>query len=186
MLHAPPSFIAWRTGAAATAQLSHEHCPTACRLAPRSVPDDAKQPRLLDEGAFLRGCAPCCCCNPHCVATVAPWQIDIKENDAAFEIAADVPGVPKENVKVELGADNTLHLSASHATQSATDDERGGWKIHREERSSEFCSRAIRLPPSVDKTSLSAKVEDGVLRVTLPKLPDRPTSDSGRTVIPVA
>ena len=113
-------------------------------------------------------------------------QIDIKENDAAFEIAADVPGVPKENVKVELGPDSTLHLSASTTKETSEDGDRNGWKFHREERASEHRSRTIRLPPSVDSAHLSAKVEDGVLRVTLPKLPSQPATSNGRVSIPVA
>ena len=63
--------------------------------------------------------------------------------------------------------------------------DRDGWTFHREERSSEQRTRTVRLPPSVDKARLSAKVEDGVLRVTLPKLPAAPAGSSGRTSIPV-
>jgi len=113
-------------------------------------------------------------------------QIDIKENGDAFEITADVPGVPKENVKVELGPDNTLHLSASTSKEASQDGDRDGWKFHREERSSEHRSRAVRMPPWVNTARLSAKVEDGVLRVVLPKLPEAPAVSNGRTSIPIA
>ena len=115
-----------------------------------------------------------------------PVQIDIKENDSAFELAADVPGVPKESVKVELGQDNTLHISASSSKETSEDTDRGGWKVHREERSSEHRSRAVRLPPSVDTAHISAKVEEGVLRVTMPKLPAPSVTSTGRTPIAIA
>ena len=76
----------------------------------------------------------------------------------------------KENVKVELGPDNTLHLSASTSKEASKDGGKKGWKFHREERSSASNSRAVRLPTSVDNARISALVEDGVLRVVLPKL----------------
>ena len=116
----------------------------------------------------------------------SPLQVDIKESDTAFEIAADVPGVPKESIKVEMGANNTLHISADSSKASSEEGDRDGWKFHREERSSSHSSRAVRLPPSVDTKSISAKVDNGVLRVTMPKLAPLPEAPHGRTSIPIA
>lgn len=114
-------------------------------------------------------------------------QIDIKENDSAFELVADVPGVPKAGVKVELSPDNTtLHISTEQRSEAKDSGERDGWTFHREERSCEQRSRSVRLPPSVDAKLVSATVNDGVLRVTMPKRPAGNVAPNGRTPIPIA
>jgi HSP20 family protein len=123
-------------------------------------------------------------------ATTLPhkwFQIDVKENAGTFEVSADVPGVPKEGVKVELSRDNrTLYISAEKRSQAAETGDRDGWTFHREERSSEQRSRAVRLPPSADPTRVSARVVEGVLHVTIPKLPDGAREVNGRTPIAIA
>ncbi len=112
-------------------------------------------------------------------------QIDIKENDASFEVVADVPGVPKTGVTCELGADNTLYITAKKSSEAKDSGVRDGWTFHREERSSEQRWRSVRLPPNVDSTHISAKIEDGVLHVTMPKRPGASATTGNRTAIPI-
>ncbi len=63
---------------------------------------------------------------------------------------------------------------------------RDGWTYHREERSSEQRWRSVRLPPNADSAHISAKIEDGVLHVSMPKRPGSAGAGSRNTVIPVA
>jgi HSP20 family protein len=112
-------------------------------------------------------------------------KVDFKENANEYVLHADVPGIPKENVKVELDG-NTLHISAGKSTAVNDDktDERG-WRYHRVERTSTFGHRSLRLPPQADLSKISAHVENGVLDVCIPK--KQPTEqEKTRTIIPVA
>jgi HSP20 family protein len=126
-------------------------------------------------------------CTSNTVSDPSPSQIDVKENDSSFELAADVPGMSKDAVKVELSPDNkTLFISAEKHNEAKDSGERDGWKYHREERSSEHRSRAVRLPPSVDPSLVSARVTDGVLHVTMPKRPGGTSESQERKLIPIA
>lgn len=95
-----------------------------------------------------------------------PWgpAVDIAENDKELVIAADLPGVKLEDVKVEI-EDGTLTLSGNRKFEN--EDEKNGY--HRIERSYGEFRRAFALPDSVDATKVAAAFENGVLKVTLPK-----------------
>jgi len=85
---------------------------------------------------------------------------DIHEDKDSYLARFEVPGVKKEDVKIELN-DRLL-------TVSAEKKEKNG-----EEESSSSYSRSISVPDSVKADSISAKLEDGILTVTLPKSEER-------------
>jgi HSP20 family molecular chaperone IbpA len=96
--------------------------------------------------------------------------LDVVEKEKAFEIKADVPGVDKKDIKLNVEGD-VLSLSVQK-TQNKEDkkqDEKGGVKYHRTERSSMFVQRSLRLPESADLSKISAKYTDGVLQMEVPK-----------------
>lgn len=95
-----------------------------------------------------------------------PWgpAVDIAENDKELVVAADLPGVKLEDVKVEI-EDGTLTLSGSRKFEN--EDQKNGY--HRIERNYGEFRRAFALPDSVDATKVAATFENGVLKVTLPK-----------------
>jgi HSP20 family protein len=87
-------------------------------------------------------------------------------------------------VKVELDADNVLHLSTERKAATSDEGEKDGWKYHRMERSSSSVHRAIKLPASADVSGLTAACADGVLTVTIPKVRD--ATPAGRRRIAIA
>jgi HSP20 family protein len=95
-----------------------------------------------------------------------PWApaVDIVENDKELILSADLPGVKMENIEVKL-EDGTLTLSGARRFEG--EEKKDGY--HRIERSYGSFRRAFALPDSVDPEHVSAKLENGVLRVTLPK-----------------
>ncbi|CAE7942026.1 HSP17.9A [Symbiodinium sp. KB8] len=97
-------------------------------------------------------------------------SLDVKETDHAFEIVADVPGVPKDQVKVDV-QDGSLVIEAT--AQGGKDESGGGEggspKWRRIERHSGAVRRVLRLPPNVDPEAIRGKVQDGQLHLTLPK-----------------
>jgi HSP20 family protein len=95
-----------------------------------------------------------------------PWApaVDIEENDKELILAADLPGIKLEDVEVKI-EDGTLTLSGSRKFEN--EDNKNGY--HRIERSYGEFHRAFSLPDSVDATKVAALIENGVLKVTLPK-----------------
>jgi HSP20 family protein len=89
---------------------------------------------------------------------------DVAETDADYWITTELPGVPLENVKLEIEAD-VLTLSAVKRPI-----EEGGPRNHQHvERRYGTFSRAFRLPETVNKDDVQATMKDGVLTVRLPK-----------------
>jgi len=92
-------------------------------------------------------------------------KIDVKENDDAYTVQAEVPGVPKDDIHVSLdGNVVTLRAEIKQQDSSQKDD-----KVLRSERYFGEVSRSFQLPVEIEASSASAKYDNGVLSLTLPK-----------------
>ena len=91
-------------------------------------------------------------------------RLDISELEASFEVVVDLPGVKTEDVNVELDDDE---LTISGERKTLTDETDG--KLHRTERFSGEFLRRVTLPATVDREKIEASIDNGVLRVVLPK-----------------
>eukprot|EP00053_Salpingoeca_punica_P010986 m.98292 g.98292 ORF g.98292 m.98292 type:complete len:234 (-) comp15556_c3_seq5:208-909(-) len=92
---------------------------------------------------------------------------DIVETDKELIFQADAPGLTKDDVKVQIIDGDVLTISGERKQEKEETSD----KFHRIERSYGKFSRSFRLPDTVDKSKVAAKVENGTLRVTLPKIP---------------
>lgn len=97
-------------------------------------------------------------------AAAAEIRLDVEETPDAYRVCADLPGVAKDQIQVEVNED-VLKISVEYKRESTADA-----KSLRVERGSGAASRAIRLPHAVDAAKAVAKHVDGVLELTLPKL----------------
>lgn len=97
---------------------------------------------------------------------VASTKVDWLETDAAHVLKADLPGLKKEEIKVELEGDRTLSISVERNQE----EEKKGDTWHAVERSHGKFLRRFKLPENAEANSVSAKVENGVLTVTVPKI----------------
>ncbi|WP_094226793.1 Hsp20/alpha crystallin family protein [Methanolobus psychrotolerans] len=97
------------------------------------------------------------------IDTLSPL-IDIKEKDDNIVVTTDLPGVDKKDINIDI-RDNRVWISAN--THKESEDEKEGY-LMRERTYSRF-SRAFSLPSAVNEDAASAKLEDGVLTITLPK-----------------
>jgi len=99
---------------------------------------------------------------------VGTWnpQIDLYETEAAFILEADLPGVQEQDVSVEVDRGDLVLQGRRSFTRTTTQ----GNFYHSERRSGNFVRR-LRLPASVDQSQIRAEFGQGVLRVTLLKLP---------------
>lgn len=99
-------------------------------------------------------------------ASFAGANIDWKETNDAHVFKADVPGLKKEEVKVEVEDDRVLQISGERNKES----EEKGDTWHRVERSSGKFMRRFRLPENAKVDQVKAAMENGVLTVTVPKV----------------
>jgi HSP20 family protein len=99
-------------------------------------------------------------------APVRPWAppVDILETAEAFEVRAELPGVAKDDVEVNV-EDNVLTLKGERKFEK----DAGGGSFHRIERAYGTFSRAFTLPSRVDAATVEAKFENGLLTVVVPK-----------------
>ena len=95
--------------------------------------------------------------------TVQP-RIDIHESENEFVIEADLPGVSKENLRVEVEK-NRLTISGTR-----TSEERKDSPIHIERYSRATLVRSFTLGTDVNPEAIKALMKDGVLTLTLPKV----------------
>ncbi|KAE8698714.1 17.5 kDa class I heat shock protein [Hibiscus syriacus] len=93
-------------------------------------------------------------------------RIDWKETPEAHVFKADVPGLKKEEMKVEIEEDRALQISGERNVEK--EDKNDTW--HRVERSNGKFMRRFRLPENVKIDQVKASMENGVLTVTVPKV----------------
>ncbi|KAM0996114.1 hypothetical protein FF1_006061 [Malus domestica] len=92
-------------------------------------------------------------------------RVDWKETPKAHVFKADVPGLKKEEVKVEVEDDRVLKISGERNVEK--EDKNDKW--HRVERSSGKFLRRFQLPENAKVDQIKAAMENGVLSVTVPK-----------------
>ncbi|KAI5675075.1 hypothetical protein M9H77_06025 [Catharanthus roseus] len=92
-------------------------------------------------------------------------RVDWKETPEAHIFKADLPGIKKEEVKVELEDNRVLQISGERNVEK--EDKNDTW--HRVERSSGKFMRRFRLPENAKMDQIKASMENGVLTVTVPK-----------------
>lgn len=98
-------------------------------------------------------------------AAIANTRIDWKETPEAHVFKADLPGLKKEEVKVEIEEGRVLQISGERTKEK--EDKNDTW--HRVERSSGHFLRRFRLPENAKVDQVKAAMENGVLTVTVPK-----------------
>ncbi|KAJ0979591.1 hypothetical protein J5N97_015065 [Dioscorea zingiberensis] len=98
-------------------------------------------------------------------AAFAGTRIDWKETPEAHVFKADLPGLKKEEVKVEVEEGRVLQISGERSKEKEEKNDR--W--HRVERSSGKFFRRFRLPENAKVDQVKAAMENGVLTVTVPK-----------------
>ena len=86
----------------------------------------------------------------------------VLENADGYTLQVEMPGVSKENLEMWV-ENNELTIMGRRSMPAAE-----GTLIHRESRSENF-RRAFELDPSIDAGKISAKIEQGIVTLTLPK-----------------
>ena len=98
---------------------------------------------------------------------LAPYGVDIREDNDHFYVEAELPGYKKEEIDITL-ENQTLTIAAERRFETKQDNGGKGELLLHERRYSRFL-RSFTLPPTVDEGSVNAKLADGVLTVTINK-----------------
>ena len=96
---------------------------------------------------------------------MAPYGVDIREDADHIYVDAELPGYKKDEVEITL-ENQTLTISAER--KSETRPKEGEQTLLQERRYSRFL-RSFTLPPTVKESKCDAKLQDGVLTITLDK-----------------
>ena len=90
--------------------------------------------------------------------------VDIQEEENGYLLSADIPGVNRNDVEITL-EDGVLTVKGERKTESDVSEQ--GYR--RRERIHGTFVRQFNLPDTVDTANISARVEDGVLQIEIPK-----------------
>ena len=105
-------------------------------------------------------------------------KVDIQDNETSTLIEAEIPGLSKDQVSVEIKDDI---LTIKGEKQDKKDYSTGSQCIHKELKKSSF-SRSFSLNSNYDKESVAAKFNNGILEITLKKLKPTPKKEESRKV----
>jgi HSP20 family protein len=91
--------------------------------------------------------------------------LDVAESERSYTVKLEMPGVAKDDVKVSIDG---RHVTVLAQTQQ-TDEKKEGDRVVYRERSCSSYARTFSLPVEVDQSESGARLEHGVLTLTLPK-----------------
>ena len=94
----------------------------------------------------------------------AEIRVDVTENDKEFLVSADLPGAKKEDVRVTIDGN---YVSICAEVKKSEEKTEGRSVVKETYRGS--ASRGFMLSSEIDEKAATAKLEDGVLQLTLPK-----------------
>lgn len=100
------------------------------------------------------------------------YPADIKENETDYLLEINVPGFKKEDIDISI---NNGIMTIKSEKEEASEKKEDG-KYIMKERSFSNMSRCFKIPEDIDVTNIQANMEDGVLKINLPKTEKKDTS----------
>jgi len=91
--------------------------------------------------------------------------LDVAETDASYAVTLDLPGVAKEDVKVTIDG---RRVSVEAGSERSEEKKDGDHLVYRERAARRF-ARSFTLPVEIDQAESGAKLDNGVLKLTLAK-----------------
>lgn len=124
----------------------------------------------LDDGKMWDSSSPLGRWSPE----IGRAAVDLVERGDEFVATVDMPGFDRDDIDIRV-TDHRLRIQAER--EDVLDEEKEEGRYIRHERRQKSADRSIRLPGDVDPEGVTAKMKNGVLTITLPKL-----EESGRGI----
>jgi HSP20 family protein len=96
-------------------------------------------------------------------------RIDVLEKNGEYKVLAELPGVKKEDIKVQIEGDQVSISAETRAERDVKEGEQSVDRVVHSERYYGRVARTFRLGVELDEARASAKFENGVLELTLPR-----------------
>lgn len=110
-------------------------------------------------------------------------KMNVSESDADYQLELCVPGIAKEAVRLCVDADNNLIVEvAMNESEASEKQDQSSRHYLRHEFSDLHFKQMFTLPESVKKSQISAKVENGILTIALPKFSEEEKRASALTI----
>lgn len=106
--------------------------------------------------------------------------INISESNDNYRIDVAAPGMTKDDFSVRVDEDNNLVISMEQKTENTQDDKESRY-LRREFSYSKFEQRMI-LPNNADKEKIQAKMENGVLNISIPKFSENQLKENMKLI----
>ncbi len=103
------------------------------------------------------------------------FRVDIREQDDAYVLNAELPGVPEDSIRLAV-EDGVMTISADYSSEAKDD------KAYYTERRTGHVQRSFSLE-NIDEEHITAEYKDGILKVTMPKM--KPEEENGKRLIPI-
>ena len=110
-----------------------------------------------------------------CAKNTAP-AVNVKEDENAYTMEVAAPGIKKEYCRVNINDDGNLNIAIENKMEHKEEDKKQHYL--RREFSYTNYQQNYSLPEDVDKDQISAKVDNGILTVVLPKMKKEETKVS--------
>jgi len=111
--------------------------------------------------------------------------VNVIDEEKEYKVEVAAPGMTKEDFQIKIDQDNNLVISLEKKTdtkEGETKAERKNHKYLRREFSYSKYQQTFTLPDDVDKDKISAKMNDGVLSIDIPKKEPAPVVDTSRQI----
>jgi len=102
--------------------------------------------------------------------------VDVHETDNSYVIEAELPGIKKEDVTMEMVDEHTLRLSGTFKSES----EEKGKSFWSKERMRGAFGRSFRFPDTINPDKIHASMNEGLLKVEIEK-----TEESAQMKVPI-
>jgi HSP20 family protein len=106
--------------------------------------------------------------------------LNVIENEKDYELEFAVPGLKKEELNLQVDNDGIMSISMTRKNEDNKEDSKRNY-IRREFTYQEFNQSYI-LPDDADRAKISAKVENGVLTINVPKMPAEKQPQAVQTI----
>jgi HSP20 family protein len=93
-----------------------------------------------------------------------PVRMDMTETEDSLVLRADVPGIKRDDIEITI-RENVLTIAGKYESEK----EQEGEDVYFRERRAGSFRRSVTLPAEVDEENVKAELDNGVLKVTLPK-----------------